>query len=263
MFLAFRHFGKQQVLTMDRIGQVALNTMRLLTDNQKITSANLANVNTIGFRKDVSTDVTSSFLRDNTSLEDRIFATRKEAGVDLTTSNLINTDRPLDVAVDGQGFIVGSSTTGEKIITRRGDMKIGVDGKLRNGDGLLIQGGGADITIPAYEKVAIANDGTISYKPLGSEGNTMVPAGRIDLVSVPASNVIRGLDGFMRVKNGPLPAADAAVKLSSNTLETSNVSAVDSMVEIIQNQRSYEMQIKLIGSAKELDTETAKLMRSS
>ena len=246
---------------MDRIGQVALNTMRLLTDNQKITSANLANVNTIGFRKDVSTDVTSSFLRDNTSFEDRIFATRQEAGVDLTTSSLNNTDRPLDVAVDGQGFIVGSTQTGEKVITRRGDMKIGLDGKIRNGDGLAIQGSGADITIPPYEKIAIANDGTISYKPLGSEGNTMVPAGRIDLVTVPPANVIRGLDGYMRVKNGPLPAVDSNIKLSSNTLETSNVSSVDSMVEIIQNQRSYEMQIKLIGTAKELDTETARLKR--
>ncbi len=248
---------------MDRIGQVALNTMRLLSDNQKITSANLANVNTIGFRKDVSTDVTSSFLRDNNSFEDRIFASRKQSGIDTSASNLNNTDRPLDVAVDGQGFIVGNSPSGDKVITRRGDMKIGVDGKLRNGDGLLIQGSGADITIPAYEKVAIANDGTISYKPLGSEGNTMVPAGRIDLVNVPASNVVRGLDGYMRVKNGPLPAVDATVKLSANTLETSNVSAVDSMVEIIQNQRSYEMQIKLLGTAKELDTETSKLMRSS
>ena len=248
---------------MDRIGQVALNTMRLLSDNQKITSANLANVNTIGFRKDVSTDVTSSFLRDNNSFEDRIFASRKDSGIDTSTSNLNNTDRPLDVAVDGQGFIVGNSPSGDKVITRRGDMKIGVDGKLRNGDGLLIQGSGADIIIPAYEKIAIANDGTISYKPLGSEGNTMVPAGRIDLVNVPASNVVRGLDGYMRVKNGPLPAVDATIKLSANTLETSNVSAVDSMVEIIQNQRSYEMQIKLLGTAKELDTETSKLMRSS
>ena len=248
---------------MDRIGQVALNTMRLLSDNQKITSANLANVHTIGFRKDVSTDVTTSFLRDNNSFEDRIFASRKDSGIDTSTSNLNNTDRPLDVAVDGQGFIVGNSPSGDKVITRRGDMKIGVDGKLRNGDGLLIQGSGADIIIPAYEKIAIANDGTISYKPLGSEGNTMVPAGRIDLVNVPASNVVRGLDGYMRVKNGPLPAVDATIKLSANTLETSNVSAVDSMVEIIQNQRSYEMQIKLLGTAKELDTETSKLMRSS
>jgi len=83
------------------------------------------------------------------------------------------------------------------------------------------------------------------------------------MVSVPAANVARGLDGYMRVKNGPFPAVDSTIKLSSNTLETSNVSAVDSMVEIIQNQRSYEMQIKLIGTAKELDTETSKLMRSS
>jgi len=248
---------------MDRIGQVALNTMRLLSDNQKITSANLANVNTIGFRKDVGTNVSSSFLRDNSSFEDRIFATRADAGVDTTTSSLINTDRSLDVAIDGQGFFVGTSPFGDKVLTRRGDITIATDGKLRTGDGLLVQGGGADITIPPHEKVAIANDGTISYKPLGGEGETMVPAGRLDMVSVPAANVARGLDGYMRVKNGPFPAVDSTIKLSSNTLETSNVSAVDSMVEIIQNQRSYEMQIKLIGTAKELDTETSKLMRSS
>jgi flagellar basal-body rod protein FlgF len=254
---------KRQDSVMDRIGQVALNTMRLLSDNQKITSANLANINTIGFRKDIATNVSSTFLLDNNSLEDRVFASRKDSGVDTTTSNLINTDRPLDIAVDGNGFIVGKTPSGEQIITRRGDIKIGVDGKMRNGDGTTIQGGGADITIPPYEKIAIANDGTISYMPLGAEGNTMVPAGRIDLVSVPSNNITRGLDGNLRVKSGPFPATDSNVKLSSNTLETSNVSSVDSMVEIIQNQRSYEMQIKLIGTAKELDTETSKLMRSS
>jgi flagellar basal-body rod protein FlgF len=248
---------------MDRIGQVALNTMRLLNDNQKITSANLANVNTIGFRKDIETGINTSFLHDNNSLEDRAFANRMESGIDTTASNLINTDRPLDVAIDGQGYIVGNSPTGEKVLTRRGDLKIAADGKLRNGDGLLIQGAGADITIPPYEKVAIANDGSISYKPLGSEDNTMVPAGRIDLVTVPSNNVAHGLDGYIHLKTGAIPAPDANVKLSSNTLETSNVSSVDSMVELIANQRAYEMQIKLVGTAKELDTETAKLMRSS
>ena len=248
---------------MDRIGQVALNTMRLLNDNQKITSANLANLNTIGFRKDIETNINSSFLHDNMSLEDRAFANRMEVGIDTTTANLVNTDRPLDVAVDGAGFMVGTSPNGDKVMTRRGDFKVAIDGKIRNGDNLVMQGGGADITIPPYEKIAIANDGTISYKPLGSEGNIMVPAGRLDLVSTPAANVVHGLDGYLHAKSGPFPAVDATVKLSSNTLENSNVSAVDSMVDLIQNQRAYEMQIKLIGTAKELDTETSKLMRSS
>jgi flagellar basal-body rod protein FlgF len=176
---------------------------------------------------------------------------------------LVNTDQPLDIAVDGPGFIVGTTPTGEKVMTRRGDMKIAVDGKLRNGDGLVIQGGGADITVPPYEKISIGKDGTISYKPLGSEGNTMVPLIRIDLVSTPASNVVRGLDSFLRTKTAQFPTVDATVKIASNTLENSNVNSVDSLVELIQNQRSYETQIKLISTAKELDTETAKLMRSS
>jgi flagellar basal-body rod protein FlgF len=248
---------------MDRIGQVAVNTMRLLTDNQKITSSNLANLNTTGFRKDILMNINSSYLRDNNSLEDRVIAHRGNPGVDTTTSNLVNTDQPLDIAVDGPGFIVGTTPTGEKVMTRRGDMKIAVDGKLRNGDGLVIQGGGADITVPPYEKISIGKDGTISYKPLGSEGNTMVPLSRIDLVSTPASNVVRGLDSFLRTKTAQFPTVDATVKIASNTLENSNVNSVDSLVELIQNQRSYETQIKLISTAKELDTETAKLMRSS
>jgi len=248
---------------MDRIGQVAVNTMRLLTDNQKITSSNLANLNTTGFRKDILMNINSSYLRDNNSLEDRVIANRGNPGVDTTTSNLVNTDQPLDIAVDGPGFIVGTTPTGEKVMTRRGDMKIAVDGKLRNGDGLVIQGGGADITVPPYEKISIGKDGTISYKPFGSEGNTMVPLSRIDLVSTPASNVVRGLDSFLRTKTAQFPTVDATVKIASNTLENSNVNSVDSLVELIQNQRSYETQIKLISTAKELDTETAKLMRSS
>jgi flagellar basal-body rod protein FlgF len=248
---------------MDRIGQVAVNTMRLLTDSQKITSSNLANLNTTGFRKDILMNINSTYLRDNNSLEDRVVASRGDPGVDTTTSNLVNTDQPLDIAVDGPGFIVGTTPTGEKVMTRRGDMKIATDGKLRNGDGLVIQGGGADINIPPYEKISIGHDGTISYKPLGSEGNTMVPLSRIDLVSTPASNVVRGLDSFLRSKTGQFPTIDATVKVASNTLENSNVNSVDSLVELIQNQRSYETQIKLISTAKELDTETAKLMRSS
>jgi flagellar basal-body rod protein FlgF len=248
---------------MDRIGQVALNTMRLLSDNQKITSANLSNLNTIGFRKDIQTSVGSAFLRDNTSLEDRVFANRSESGIDTTPSNLMNTERPLDVAIEGQGFMVGTTANGDKVLTRRGDLKIGLDGKLSNGDGLLMQGGGGDITIPAYEKIAVGNDGTISYKPLGADGNTMITAGRIDLVSVPPTNIQRGLDGQIHVKNGAIPPSDSAVKISSSTLESSNVSSVDAMVDLIANQRAYEMQIKLVGTAKELDGETAKLMRSS
>jgi flagellar basal-body rod protein FlgF len=248
---------------MDRISQISLNTMRLLTDNQKITAANLANLNTIGFRRDVNTAIGSAFLQDPKSYEDRVFARRGEAGVDTSVSSLISTDRPLDIAISGSGFIVATNEKGEKILTRRGDMTVRADGKLKLGDGSLVQGGGGDLVIPPHEKIEIGQDGTISYKPVGAEGNTLVTAGRIDLVNIAASNVVRGLDGYLRPKNGQFPASDANVKIVNNSLETSNVNAVESMVEIIQTQRSYEMQIKLIHTAKDLDDQTSKLMRAS
>lgn len=248
---------------MDRISQVSLNTMRLLTDNQKITASNLANLNTIGFRRDVNTNIGSAYLQDPKGYEDRVFASRGDTGVDTSVSNLISTDRPLDIAITGEGFFVVTNPNGQRVLTRRGDMSVTQDGKLKMGDGSTLQGGGAEITVPPFEKIEVAQDGTISYKPLGAEGNTMVAAGRIDLVKVPASNIIRGLDGYLRPKDGQVPANDATIKITNNSLETSNVNAVESMVEIIQIQRAYEMQIKLIGTAKDLDDQTSKLMRSS
>lgn len=248
---------------MDRISQVSLNTMRLLTESQKITASNLANLNTIGFRRDVNTNIGSVYLQDPKAYEDRAFANRGDAGVDISVSNLITTDRPLDIAIPGEGFFVVTNPNGQKVLTRRGDMSVTSEGKLKMGDGSIVQGGGAEITVPPFEKIEIAQDGTISYKPLGAEGNTMVTAGRIDLVKVPASNVARGLDGYLRPKDGQFPANDATIKVTNNSLETSNVNAVESMVEIIQTQRAYEMQIKLISTAKDLDDQTSKLMRSS
>jgi flagellar basal-body rod protein FlgF len=248
---------------MDRISQVSLNTMRLLTDNQKITASNLANLNTIGFRRDVNTNIGSAYLQDPKAYEDRVFAHRGDSGVDTSVSNLISTDRPLDIAISGPGFLVATNENGEKILTRRGDMTVRADGKIKLGDGSLVQGGGGDLVIPPHEKIEVGQDGTISYKPVGAEGNTLVPAGRIDLINIAASNVVRGLDGYLRPKNGQFPANDATVKIVNNSLETSNVNAVESMVEIIQIQRAYEMQIKLISTAKDLDDQTSKLMRSS
>ncbi len=248
---------------MDRIAQVSLNTMRLLNDSQKITSQNLANLNTIGFRRDVTANIKSVYLQDQQTYEDRIFADRGTGGVDTTPSNLINTDRPMDIAINGEGFFVVKNAAGDKVLTRRGDISPRADGKLQTGDGSLLQGGGADITVPPFEKIEIGQDGSISYKPLGAEGNTLVSAGRIDLIKIPPSNIARGLDGYLRPKDGTFPQNDAAVKISNNALETSNVNAVESMVELIQTQRAYEMQIKLIGTAKDLDDQTSKLMRSS
>ncbi len=248
---------------MDRLTQVALNSMRLLADNQRVVASNLANQNTIGFRKDLPSNLTSVYLHGEQGLDDRVFASRGQTGVDAQSGTLIPTDRPLDIAVEGDGYIVGQNAKGEDVITRRGDLSVTADRKLRNGEGLLIMGDQGPITVPPYSNIDIARDGTISVQPFGAAAGESIAAGRVKLVSVPADNIQKGLDGFMRPMDGKTPAADAKVQINAKYLEASNVNSVDSMVDMIETTRSYEMKVKLLAMAKDLDTETAKLMRSN
>ena len=247
---------------MDRIAQVSLNTMRQLNQSQRLIAANLANQNTVGFRRDIDFNVGSVYLQANNAVEDRVFSTTSKVGVDTLNGSLIATERPLDVALSGEGYMVASTPKGEQTLTRRGDLTTDVDGMLKNGDGNTIIGDAGPIKLPPYEKIEISNDGTISYQPVGGEGNLMVPAGRITLVSVPNENITKGLDSFLRPANGVIPQADSKITLASGFIESSNVNSVESMVDMIQYQRAYELQVKMIGVAKEIDTETSKLMRS-
>jgi len=247
---------------MDRLTQVALNSMRLMTENQKITTSNLANSSSIGFQRDMSDNLGSVYLKSQNSLEDRVFGTRGENGIDTSRGQMIPTDNNLDVAVEGQGYLVAQAPNGDQTLTRRGDMKVGLDGFLRNGDGNLIIGGGGPINIPPYKKIEVGSDGTISILPLGDEGTILTPVGRLQLVSTTAQNLSRGLDSFIRPKDGQIPQPDANIKLNSKVLESSNVNTVDTLVSLVEHSRSYDMKVKLLSTAKEIDTETSKLMRN-
>lgn len=247
---------------MDRLTQVALNSMRLMTENQKITTSNLANSSSIGFQRDMSDNLGSVYLKSQNSVEDRVFGTRGENGIDTSRGQMIPTDNSLDVAVEGQGYLVTQTPKGDQTLTRRGDMKVGVDGFLRNGDGNLMIGGGGPINIPPYKKIEVGSDGTISILPLGDEGTILTPVGRLQLVSTPAQNLSRGLDSFIRPKDGQIPQPDPNIKLNSKVLESSNVNTVDTLVSLVEHSRSYDIKVKLISTAKEIDTETSKLMRN-
>jgi len=247
---------------MDRLTQVALNSMRLMAENQKITTSNLAQSNSIGFQADLSDNLGSVYLKSPNSVEDRVFGTRGENGISTARGNMMPSDNPLDVAVDGDGYIVAQTPKGEQVLTRRGDMKVGADTFLRNGDGNLIIGAGGPITVPPYKRIEVAADGTISIQPAGDDNPNMTPIGRISLVSTTPQNLTRGLDSFLRTKDGQIPALNPNMKLNSKVLEASNVNSVETLVNLVEHSRSYDMKVKLISTAKEIDTETARLMRN-
>jgi flagellar basal-body rod protein FlgF len=89
-----------------------------------------------------------------------------------------------------------------------------------------------------------------------------VAVGRLRLVNTPSANVQKGADGLLRTRDGTVPPADATVALNTKGLESSNVNSIDQMVEMLNSSRAFEINVKLLATAKELDDQTARLMRS-
>lgn len=247
---------------MERYVQISSASMRLQVDNQRMIAAGLANQNTTAFKRDYGTISSAYFDVDGGT--DRVFPSRGGAAVDLEAGKIVSTDNALDVAVEGDGFLVGKNAAGEDVVTRRGDLRMGADRVLRNGENIVMEGDAGPITLPPYESIEATRDGSIVIRPPGANINQqMVVAGRLKLVQIPADNIQRGADGLLRPKNNVVPAADANITLNPKGLETSNINPIDAMVEMLNSSRTFEIHVKLLATAKELDDSTAKLMRSS
>ena len=98
-------------------------------------------------------------------------------------------------------------------------------------------------------------------RQLGAPANVIEEVGRLKLVSPNYADMERGNDGLFRMEDGSIAPANANVKVMSGMLEGSNVNAVEEMVDMISLQRHYELQVKMMKQAEELDTRGNQLLR--
>ena len=125
---------------MDRMVHTALNSLKMLMQNQQITSQNISNASVIGYRKDAASDFSSIYLDSKDGLDTRVFSTRQIGGFSDIQGDLELTDAPLDVAIRGEGYFIVQPQQGEIALSRRGDLKTDPEGLLMNGDGSVILG---------------------------------------------------------------------------------------------------------------------------
>jgi flagellar basal-body rod protein FlgF len=122
--------------------------------------------------------------------------------------------------------------------------------------GRPVIGEGGPIIVPLGSQVSVGADGTLSAIGAGEDPDALVEVGRIKLVDPQDQALQRGDDGLFRAPPdaeggvAPLPL-DENVRLASGTLEGSNVSAIETMVSMIDVARRYEMQMKVISTADE------------
>jgi flagellar basal-body rod protein FlgF len=244
---------------MDRLGYIAMTGATQTMVAQAVVSNNLANASTTGFRAEL-VGATSAPIYGDTHAS-RVNVVASGYGADFAPGALVSTGRDLDVAVNGKGFIAVQADDGSEAYTRAGDLFVDTFGILRNADGHAIMGDGGPVAIPPNNSLSIGGDGTVSVIPLGQPANALAVVDRIRLVNPDTGEMERGQDGLFRLKDGQLAEADAAVTLVTGALESSNVNAASSLVTMIELSRLYEMQVKMIETARDDADRAAALMR--
>jgi len=241
---------------MDRMIYLAMNGAKALTQRQDALANNLANANTTGFKADLMAFRAVPGREDGTATT-RVYALEASAGFDAQSGPVSQTGRPLDVAIRGSGWFVVQTPDGAEAYTRNGGFTMGPDGTLQTAAGLQVLGDGGPLVIPQNADVTIGEDGTVNAR---TGNQPPVQLGRIRMVNPGPGELVKGADGLMRTTNGDPAADDPAVRLSSGSLEGSNVNVVESMVGMIALARQFEMQMRLLQNAENNEQRAAQLL---
>lgn len=245
---------------MDRMLYVAMEGARQTLRAQSVNSHNLANVNTTGFRADL--DAFKSLPLYGPGFASRVYNQDEGNGSDLSQGAIVQTGRELDFAVKGEGWIAVQAPDGvTEGYTRAGDLRFSETGMLTNGAGHPVLGNGGPIVLPPFEKLEIGADGAITILPVGQDATTMVVADRIKLVNPDPALLQKGEDGLMYRGDGINEEPDTSIRIASGVLESSNVNAVESMVKMIELARKFEMQVKMMSTAQENESASARLLQ--
>ncbi len=245
---------------MDRMLYVAMSGASETLLAQGTNSNNLANANTTGFLSDLQQFRSMPVFGEG--FPTRVYALSERPDIDFTRGAIQSTGRDLDIAVRGNSWISVQAKDGGEALSRAGDLQIDVNGLLMTGTGLPVLGNSGPIAIPPAEKIEIATDGTISIRPLGQAANELAVIDRIKLSTPQKEELEKGMDGLVRFKSGEPAVADADARITTGALESSNVNTVSALVDMIELSRKFEMQVKMMKTAEEIDTASTSILKS-
>ena len=246
----------------------ALHTARSGLDAQdmrmRVISNNLANVNTTGFKRDRPDFETLMYQNVRQagaqSSQESQLANGMNVGTGVkvvgteriyTQGSMVTTERPLDVAISGDGFFQVDMPDGRTGYTRAGNFAMDSEGKLVTSEGYAVT---PAVTIPkGAQSVTIGQDGTVSVTMPGETGSTQVgqlqTAGFVNPSGLQpiGQNLLAETTASGAPQVGT-PGQDGLGTLSQNSLEASNVNMVEELVDMIETQRAYEINSKVINT---------------
>jgi flagellar basal-body rod protein FlgF len=244
---------------MDRLVDIARTGMRGAMARQTAIANNLANASTTGFRAEIMN--ASARWLDGQTFKSRAEQVDQVIAADMKAGAVKETGNPLDVALGGDGMLAVQANDGSEGYTRRGDLVLSDSGLLTTGDGHPVLGEGGPITLPPADSINIARDGSIWIVPQGGQIDQPQQVDVLKVVSPKGSSVLKGTDGLFREANGGTLPQDPLAEVTAGSLEGSNVNATATLVQMIEASRAWQGQIKLVETAKDIDSSGASLMR--
>ncbi len=242
----------------------------------EVIANNLANVNTTGFKRSRAQfqDLLYQTLQNpsvignpdaNTSVAIQVGRGTHLSGVlrENAQGSLESTGRPLDVAIEGEGYFQVQLPSGLTAYTRDGGFQISDQGVLTTADGNQIVPG---IHVPPEAtNVSISKTGVVSYMRNGKE---TVELGRIEIArfSNPSGMMAQGANLFTETPASGqavtgFPGDEGMGALLQGSLEGSNVEVVQEMVDMISAQRAYELNSKAVKAAEEMSQVANEMVR--
>jgi len=248
--------------------QVARTGLEAQDTRMRVIANNLANVGTTGFKRDRANFATLAYQNERVAGQQSSSETAYATGLNLgtgvavqstsrivTQGTLSNTSNALDLALDGEGYFQIEMPGGQLGYTRAGNFTRSAEGELVTVQGYRVQPG---ITIPEDAlAISVAQDGTISATT--SQGGAPTELGQLQVASFtnPAGLQATG-DNFLLETAASGQAQMGAAgengrgNIRQGMLESSNVNVVEELVDMIECQRAYEINSKMISAVDEM-----------
>jgi flagellar basal-body rod protein FlgG len=236
--------------------------------NLDVIANNLANVNTSGFKKsradfqDLMYQVTQEPGTSTgqagaspTGIQVGLGVRPAAVGKVHSQGDFESTSNPFDWAIEGDGFFQVTMPNGDLAYTRAGALKLNETGQIVTADGFLIT---PNLTIPSDALgVTVATDGTVSVTQPGSAAATQVGQVQTARFQNPAGMKAVGRNLLQETESSGAatlgtPGEDGLGTIAQGFLESSNVSVVEEIVQMVTGQRAYEANSKVIQTADQL-----------
>ena len=250
---------------MDKMIFTSLNSIQNLYDQRFNISQNMANISVPGYRRELPNEGGSAFLEQYQKLGPRAYALETgPSQFSFKIGSISSTGNKTDIAIANNSFMLAETENGDVVFTKRGDLQVSADGILRNGAGdNILSENLTQIQLPFFSDIKISRYGEILLDTAQTPSGIFSSFGIISSVDPSGFNLLKDTDGKIKHFGENDIAADQSGAFVQGSIEMSNVNPVEEMVASIDNQRQFELNMKLIKAAEEADRSGMSLLKIS